>query len=157
MPKSKRIMKLLADAKEIAREYRDLTGRPLGITGEVAEFEAARLLKLNLTPARNAGHDAVRKRDGRKFQIKGRCVIDGTKKSQRMGRIKIADDFDAVLLVMLDADYNATEILEAERGIVMAALHAPGSKARNERGQLGVPKFRAIGRSLWKRVAAHGG
>jgi hypothetical protein len=35
---------LIGAAKKIARRYRDLTGRPLGITGEVAEYEACRLL-----------------------------------------------------------------------------------------------------------------
>lgn len=157
MPENKRIMELLAKAKKIAREYRELTGKPLGITGEVAEYEAATLLELDLTPARHAGHDAVRKRDGRKYQIKGRCVLDVSKKSQRMGRIKTGGDFDAVLLVMLDADFNATEIVEADRDPVIAALQSPGSRARNERGQLGVAKFRSIGHSIWKKSNTKGG
>jgi uncharacterized protein (UPF0254 family) len=33
-------------AKRIARRYRELTGKPLGITGEVGEIQAARLLGL---------------------------------------------------------------------------------------------------------------
>ena len=53
-------MKLLKEAKELAREYYGLTGKPLGVTGEVAEYEAARLLGLELTPARQAGYDAHR-------------------------------------------------------------------------------------------------
>jgi hypothetical protein len=39
-----RVMKVLRNAKKLAKEYRTLTGNPLGITGEVAEYEAARLL-----------------------------------------------------------------------------------------------------------------
>lgn len=31
------IMALLAQAKEIAQRYRELTGKPLGVTGEIAE------------------------------------------------------------------------------------------------------------------------
>jgi hypothetical protein len=38
-----RIMEILRAAKRLAQEYRTLTGKPLGITGEVAEYEAARL------------------------------------------------------------------------------------------------------------------
>lgn len=46
------IMQTLAEAKRLARRYRTLTGKPLGVTGEVAEFEAARLLGLELVPPR---------------------------------------------------------------------------------------------------------
>jgi hypothetical protein len=36
MPEADRIFKLLGKAKKLAQEYRRLTGKPLGITGEVA-------------------------------------------------------------------------------------------------------------------------
>ena len=54
-----RIMEALRKAKKLAQEYRTLTGKPLDITGEVAEYEAARPLGVQLTPARQAGYDAV--------------------------------------------------------------------------------------------------
>lgn len=57
-----RIMEILRDAKKLAQEYRTLTGKPLGITGEVAEYEAARILGVELTPARQAGYDAIEQR-----------------------------------------------------------------------------------------------
>ena len=68
-----------------------------------------------------------------------------------MGRIDVAKDFDAVLLVLLDGEFEAFAIHEASREAVLAALKAPGSKSRNERGALGVGKFKAIGRLLWER------
>jgi hypothetical protein len=40
----------------------------LGITGEIGEYEAARLLGLRLASAREPGYDAVDERTGRKFQ-----------------------------------------------------------------------------------------
>ncbi len=66
-------METLRKAKKLAQEYRTLTGKPLGITGEVAEYEAARLLGVQLTPARQAGYDAVERKGGktRRLQIKG--------------------------------------------------------------------------------------
>lgn len=51
-------MKILREAKILAPQYRGLTGKPLGITGEVAEYEAARILGAELTAARQAGYDA---------------------------------------------------------------------------------------------------
>jgi hypothetical protein len=54
-----------------------------------------------------------------------------------------------VLLVLLDETFEATAIYEADRPAVEAALLAPGSKARNERGALAVSKFKSIGRRIW--------
>jgi hypothetical protein len=59
--------------------------------------------------------------------------------------------WDSVILVLLDENFDATEIHEAERDVVIAALAAPGSKARNERGALAVSKFISIGRLRWRR------
>ncbi|TXC66174.1 hypothetical protein FSC37_10270 [Piscinibacter aquaticus] len=150
-PTTDRVLELLAQAKQLAREYRALTGKPLGVTGEVAEFEAARLLELELTPARHAGYDAIRPGDGCRLQIKGRCVLPGARAGQRIGSIDIDKDFDAVLLVLLDEAFDATDIYEADRHAVIAALTALGSKSRNVRGALGIAKFRSIGRRCWSR------
>jgi hypothetical protein len=148
---SDRILEVLRVAKTLAQEYRRLTGKPLGITGEVAEYEAARLLGVELTPARQAGYDATETRDGvvRRLQIKGRCLLPNCKPGQRVGSIDIEKEWDATLLVLLNENFDATAIYEAERRAIIAALTAPGSKARNERWALGVAKFRSIGRLRW--------
>jgi hypothetical protein len=144
-------MTLLAEAKKLALEYRQLTGKPLGITGEVAEYEAARCLGVELTPARQAGYDATETRGGavRKLQIKGRCLFDHSKPGQRLGSIRLTHAWDAVLMVLLDQNFDATEIWEAERSDLEAALMAPGSRARNERGALDVRRFKRIGALRW--------
>lgn len=145
------IVKILAKAKRLAQRYRNLTGKPLGITGEVAEYEAYRLLGVELTPARQAGYDATEIHNGqiRRIQIKGRCILKGSSPGQRIGSIDIKKEFDAVLLVLLDENYEATEIYEATRKAVVNALEKPGSKARNERGALGISKFKSIGHVRW--------
>jgi hypothetical protein len=76
-------------------------------------------------------------------------MLPGCKPGQRLGRIDTKKDFDAVLMVLLDENLDVFEIVEADREPVLAALAAPGSKARNERGALGVNKFRSIGRQMW--------
>lgn len=146
------VMGILRQAKRLAQQYRRATGKPLGITGEVAEYEAARILGLRLTVARQAGYDATEERDGMKhrIQIKGRCILPSCKPGQRMGSIDIEKEFDSVLLVLLDENFDATEIYEAERSAVLAALAVPGSKARNERGALPITKFKAIGHLRWQ-------
>ena len=147
-----KVGKLLTRAKVLAKEYRELTGRPLGITGEVAEYEAARLLNLSLSEVRQAGYDAMGS-DDKRFQIKGRVILESSKPGQRMGRIRFDHDWDAVLLVLLDGDYAPLEIYEAQRIDVEAALMEPGSRARNLRGSLGIRKFKSIARLVWSRDA----
>jgi len=95
------VFAVLAEATELAQRYRALTGKPLGITGEVAEYEAALHLGLKLTGARQAGYDATETRDGKpwRLQIKGRCILPDSKPGQRIGSIDIGKEFDAVLLV----------------------------------------------------------
>jgi hypothetical protein len=148
------VLEILAEAKKLAQKYRALTGKPLGITGEVAEYEAARILGVALTPARQAGYDATETRKGKIFhlQIKGRCVLEGSKPGQRMGSIDIKKEFDAVLLVLLDGNFDATVIYEAPREAVIAALTKPGSKSRNERGSLGISQFKSIAHVRWQRA-----
>jgi hypothetical protein len=152
---SKRVFHLLAEVKELAREYYELTEKPLGVTGEVAEYEVAELLGLELSPARQSGYDAIRKNGNKleRLQIKGRRLTPASKKSQRVGSIGLEKEWDAVLLVLLDEYYNPTAIYEASRSALKKALTMPGSRARNERGQLGVSKFKSIGREIWSNSA----
>ena len=155
MTEHEAILGVLRSAKKLAQEYRRLTGKPLGITGEVAEYEAARILGIELTTARQAGYDAVEKTNNgtRLLQIKGRCLLDNCKPGQRLGSIRAEKEWDAVLMVLLDQNFDATEIFEAERSAIVAVLTAPGSKARNERGAMAVSKFKAIGKLRWRRPA----
>src|SRR6266446_5905299 len=133
-------MRLLGEAKRLAKQYYQLTRRPLGVTGEVAEYEAIRLLHLQHAPVRQPGYDAEGQvRNGRRerLQIKGRCLSGKTKPGARIGPIDLSKPWDAVLLVLLDADFNATAIYRAERPVVRAALLAPGKESGADDGPLG--------------------
>lgn len=152
MSRPRSVSSVLQAAKRLAREYYRLRQRPLGITGEVAEYEAARLLGLRVADARQPGYDTWRTKGGRRdrIQVKGRVILPGAKRGQRIGSIDLTKKWDTVVLVLLDEHYDATEILEAGRRAVTKALTAPGSRARNERGALSVEKFRSIGRVVWR-------
>jgi hypothetical protein len=118
----------------------------LGVTGEVAEWEAIRLLRLKPAPVRQSGYDALRGRT--RLQIKSRSFPQN-KPSQRLGQIRLDRRWDAVLLVILDVKLNVVAIYEAKRPAIRRALKKPGSKARNERGLLGVNQFKNIGTKVW--------
>jgi len=148
-----RLGKVIEEAKKVAKEYKRLTGRPLGITGEVVEYEAARALNLELSEVRQEGYDAICRVDGteRRIQIKGRCIPSNAKPGQRLGSINLDKEWDTVLLVILDEAFEPIEMYEAPRVKVKEALTRPGSKARNERGQLGISQFKNIAKKVWVR------
>ena len=154
-----RVRDILATVKPLAAEYYRLTGKPLGVTGEVAEFVAAECLGLELAIARTAGYDAIRHGPTGPIyiQIKGRAYGDGAKPGQRLGRIKTGIHCDIVLLVLLNsATLEPREMWEAPFAEVLARLAEPGSKARNERGALSVGDFKRLHsvRLVWSPTKA---
>ena len=147
-----RITEIIRTVKDPAREYYELTGKPLGVTGEVAEFEASRLLDLSLCGARESGHDALRPPGVQPMhvQIKGRRFIGQPNPGARVGRIDIKNKaWDSVVLVFLNKRFEPEEVWEASRAALEPALAKPGSKARNERGQLSISQFKAVGKQVW--------
>jgi hypothetical protein len=150
--RSAAVRDILEDAKRLATRYYALTGKPLGVTGEVAELEAAEKLHLVLTSARNPAYDAHCMIDGKieRFQIKGRAVHSEDRYRGRVPSIKYNGDFEWVLLVLLDCStYSALEIWQATRRDVQGRLEAPGSKARNERNSMRITQFTSIARKAW--------
>lgn len=108
-----------------------MTGKPLEVTGGIAEYEAAEKLGLELGEARTPGWDALHN-NGTKIQIKGRYKRN-RKKWGRMPKIYIKKELDTVMRVLMCRDYQVHEILEAERQAVIDRLMAPGAKSRDER------------------------
>lgn len=142
------LKRVIQQARQVAKQYRELTGKPLGITGEVGEFIATELLGLQLSEARQPGYDATAA-DGRLIQIKTRCVLQDTSTGGRLGRIRFNHEWDTVMLVLIDADFEPIRIYEAPREDIERELKKPGSKSRNERGALSINKFKAIASLVW--------
>lgn len=149
--KARRVRKILAGVKLLAAEYYQLTGKPLGVTGEVAEFVAAETLGLELAPPRTPGYDAIRRtRKGKqRIQIKSRAYGDDAKPGQLLGTIKRGAPCDSVLLVLLDnRTLDPREMWEAPMTAVEKRLAVPRSKAR-ARGALRVSEFKNLARQVW--------
>lgn len=154
---AKRVRDILAQVKKLGGEYYKLTGKPLGVTGEVAEYVAAEALGLELAPARTEGYDAIRrtKKGKQRIQIKGRAYGKDAKPSQKLGTIKRGSPCDTVLLVLLDnRTLDPREMWEAPMAAVEKRLAVPGSKAR-ARGALGVSEFKkhCLARQVWPEAA----
>ena len=148
--------KLIAQARRLSAEYRKATGRPLGgVSGEIAEYDAARLMDLEICEPKPGGYDAIGqgKRAGMRVQIKGRAIFDEDKAGQRIGQLKIEQEWDSVMLVLMDENLEAFEIYEATREDIMAAVADSNSKVsnRNKRGAMSIAKFKVISRLVWTR------
>jgi hypothetical protein len=146
-------LSVVTKIREVAIEYYRLTGKPLGVTGEIAEYEAATILGLELCDAREAGYDARRIGDGRveRLQVKGRSFQGKPNPGERVGTINFRHEWDATLLVLMNAGFVPTAIYEAPRAKLQAVLERPGSKARTERGQMSISQFKAVSRLVWER------
>ena len=141
------LQQILDEAKALAIRYKNLTGKPLGITGEIGEFTASILLNIELCDARQAGYDGIRN-GTEKIQIKSRCADKLT--GHRVGKISTKDEFDYLVFVWLDEQFEPKAIYEATRNDVLIELNEPGSTARNVRGQLSARKLISISKEIWK-------
>lgn len=146
--------KLITEARRLAAEYRRATGKALpGVGAEIAENDAARLLDLELVKDESLGYDALGrgKRAGKRIQIKSRTIFDEAKGGQRLGQLKTGQDWDSVVLVLMDDNYEPTEIYEAERADLLQAVAEAETSKRAKRGALSVAKFKIISKLIWTR------
>ena len=99
-----------------------------------------------------SGFDAIGTgtREGKKIQIKGRAIFDDSKGGHRIGQMKTEQDWDSVMLVIMDDNLEPVEIYEAERTDILQALEEHNNK-RSKRGAMSVAKFKNIGQLVWSR------
>ena len=142
--------KLMHEARKLAATYRRATGQALGISSEIATHDVIRLMKLVPAEPGAGGYDAIGTgtREGKYIQIKGRTIFNEKKSGQRVGQIKLEQDWDSVMLILMNEDYEAQAIFEADREVIVAATEE-GSESRAKRGAMSVAKFKAIGTQVW--------
>ncbi len=145
------IGEIFQTAKASAIAYYALTERPLGITGELGEYEAAIKLKCKFKGARNAGHDLI-DCNGNEVQVKTRVIRNN--KSQRVPTIAASQDdktWHYVLLVLLGSDYEVTAIYKADNKTIEAHFKKPRPKNGKPRRNMPVREFIAIGEQVWPK------
>jgi hypothetical protein len=140
----------MLEARKLAAQYRVATGKPLGISSEIAVHDVIRIMDLIPVETPQSGYDAIGTgvREGRRIQIKGRTLSDEAKSNQRIGQIKIDQQWDSVMLVLLNESYEPLEIYEAQREQILEAVANTSTKRRN-RGALSVAKFKHLGQLVW--------
>ena len=139
--------KLIGEARRIAAEYRRTTGKSLGISSEISKHDGCYLLGLEPVSEQVGGYDATDS-DGKKIQIKGRVIFDESKGGQRLGQLKLEQDWDAVILVLMDENFDTFEIYQTWREDIIDALDQSN---RNKRGAMSIARFKNIANLVWTR------
>lgn len=152
-----RVAEIVAEIRPLASEFYRLTGKPLGVTGEVGEQLAADLLGLTLADARTAGFDATRPSPeegeaAERLQIKTRAYPEGCDAGQRMGRLTPSTPCDFVMLVLLSPEtLDVRAIWEAPFSSLAARLTDPASSLRRH-GSFKVVEFMKLGAQIWPKA-----
>ncbi len=139
--------KLIAETRRIAKEYRLATGKTLPVTPEIAINDAISILELLPNEENSPGYDAIYKKDSEtlKVQIKGRVIFNEKKQGHRIGQLKIEQQWDAIILVIMNADFMPEEIYMAKRDIILQEL----VEKSNKKGAMTLAKFKIISDLLW--------
>ncbi len=135
--------KLMSETRKLAGEYRKTTGQTLPVTSDLANYDAIRLLDLSVPTPKISGVDA--EKEGKKYLIKGRVLFGNEKKGQRVGQINVSSEWDYVLLVLFNSDYQPTQILQASKENLLPVISARS----NPRGALTVGRFQTLSEEIW--------
>jgi len=142
--------KLYTETRSIAARFRHTMGKNIGgITSELAAYDAARLLGLELCSEQEVGYNAVGAKNysGQKILVKGRAIFKDQKSRQRLGQIKLNVNWDLILLVLLDDSFEPQEIYLATHAEIAEIL---GDKEGvKKKGPISVAKFKAISQLVW--------
>lgn len=149
------VTRLIAETRRLAADYKRATGKSLAVSSEIARHDACALLHLEaLDNDSQNGYDAVgtvQSWPDLRIQIKGRAIFDESKTGQRIGQLKLDKPWDAVVLVLMNEDFETQEIYLARRHELEEELSQVDSKRQN-RGAMSVARFRHLGRLVWSTV-----
>lgn len=143
------IDKLMHETRQLAARYRQTTGTSLPVTSEIARFDAAKALDLQLLENPQTAYDAhgLGSRLNQRIIIKGRAMFD-TSSTPRIGQLNLNQDWDSVVLVLFDELYQPVEMYEASKTEIEAAISQRYSPQK-KRGAMSVAQFKIIGQRVW--------
>jgi hypothetical protein len=145
------IDKLMHETRQLAAKYRMTTGKTLPVTGEIARFDVAKALNLQLIADLTQGFDAkgLGERAGVRFLIKGRVIFEDSRSTPRIGQINPDGRWDNVVMVLFDDDYLPIEMYEASSDDIKAAHNAKQANQNKKRAAMSVAQFKIIGKLVW--------
>lgn len=147
------IDKLMHETRQLAAKYRQTTGNTLPVTGEIARFDVAKALNLQLIDYPTVGYDAIGtdERKDLRILIKGRVIFEDSRSNPRIGQINPDGRWDNVVLVLFDDDYEPVEMYEISSEDIKTALNAKADSKNKKRGAMSVAQFKIIAQLVWSR------
>ena len=153
---------LMAQTRRVAADYHQTTGQALPVTAELARFDAIDKLNLQKLEGEN-GVDAIQvarieNATGaaelvaaeERYLIKGRVIFKGGKARQKLGQINLDGQWDCLLMVLYDGDYEPTQIYKISRAVIETEVkRQQKDKPKDKRGSMTVAKYKAIGDLVW--------
>lgn len=142
--------KLITETRRIASEYRKATGKILPVTPEIAINDAISILQLTPNNDNSKPYDATLEQDDKpiRVQIKGRAIFNEKRQGHRIGQLKLEQEWDAIILVIMDAEFMPQEIYMASRDDIMNEMNRKAS-SNSKKGAMTLAKFKIIGTLLW--------
>ena len=132
---------LIENIIDLSLEYKGRFCKSLGITGEVGEYKASRLLKLKRVSGNiNKGFDAI-DTQGKKVQIKTRIYSRNSERTSAFTNF----DFDYAILVLLSDKYEITEIYKARCKDIQNKIESQSYK----RPALSIRDFKKISKPIY--------
>lgn len=135
---------LMEQARQLASDFRESTGKSLPVGSEIALYDAARLLNLHEVAEGVAGIDLVSADQNLRFQIKSRALFGGAKSAPRIGSINAAGDWTHVLLVLMNESYATTHLYALNRETALDQIQ------QSKKNAMTVAKFKVLGECVWQ-------
>lgn len=134
------------DDKDLLESYADLMEelRRRGLirsnnnpTSDYAEKIAADKLKLELCDKSTKGYDAIHKKTGLKYQIKGRRITRHNK-SRQLGVIRNLDEklFNFLIVIIFDEIFKVKEAYEVPYDVVLKLAKERGKWSKQQHGYI---------------------
>lgn len=144
------IDKLMQETRRLAAQYRQSTGQTLPISGELARYDAARLLGLVplSTPLKGVDFKGVEGPLAEKhIQVKSRVIFDENKSGYRIGQLNLDGEWQLCALVLYEANYEPYAIYIATQTDIAESLEK--RRASNVRGQMSLAQFKHFATLVW--------
>lgn len=146
--------KLMTETRRLAAEYHRLTGQILPVSSELSKYDAARLLGFVEPESIESGVDliGIKQWQNQKVQVKSRVLFPNSKSKQRVGQLNYEGGWDLVALVLMDPNYDPTEIYLATRELLNPTIQeqALDRKKKSNKGAMSVAKFKALAELVWQ-------
>jgi hypothetical protein len=145
------IDKLMSKTRQVAAEYRRLTGQVLPVSNELSRHDVMAKLNFTIPEKPESGVDLIGAGSwlGKKIQVKSRVVFVSSKSRPRLGQQNYEGKWELVALVLMNEDYVAEEIYIANREVLLDSLKNYINEHGKERNTISVAKFKALGELIW--------